>query len=115
MILRFINVLVKLPKRQASNFIHGYQLWYRGRDENIPAELYAVNGNGESAYEKPAYVDHYTFFVSEQGRGLSIFVCIIYQNLAALPEVDGIHLDYIRFPDVILAKGLWKKLRFGDG
>ena len=30
-------------------------------------------------------------------------------NIAALEEVDGIHLDYIRFPDVILARGLWDK------
>jgi hypothetical protein len=33
----------------------------------------------------------------------------LYGKVADLPEVDGIHLDYIRFPDVILAEGLWKK------
>ena len=26
-----------------------------------------------------------------------------------MTEIDGIHLDYIRFPDVILAEGLWDK------
>ena len=33
----------------------------------------------------------------------------MYGTIADVPEVDGIHLDYIRFPDVILGKGLWKK------
>ena len=37
------------------------------------------------------------------------YLSALYTKIAALPEVDGIHLDYIRFPDVILAKGLWKK------
>jgi hypothetical protein len=33
----------------------------------------------------------------------------MYGRIADIPEVDGIHLDYIRYPDVILARGLWKK------
>jgi hypothetical protein len=33
----------------------------------------------------------------------------MYAAVADVPEVDGIHLDYIRFPDVILARGLWEK------
>ena len=34
------------------------------------------------------------------------FLAEMYGNVAAVEEVDGIHLDYIRFPDVILAEGL---------
>lgn len=80
----------------------------QGRDKNIPAELYAVNGNGDSAYDKPAYVDHYTFLCPNQEE-VYLFLSDLYVSIAQLPEVDGVHLDYIRYPDVILAKGLWNK------
>ena len=33
----------------------------------------------------------------------------MYTSIAEVEYVDGIHLDYIRFPDVILARGLWDK------
>ena len=32
-----------------------------------------------------------------------------YSKIAEIPEVDFIHLDYIRYVDVILARGLWDK------
>ncbi|WP_372754693.1 hypothetical protein [Labilibaculum sp.] len=80
----------------------------QGRGENIPAEFYAVNGNGESAYDKPAYVDHYTFLCPNKEEVYE-YLSDLYGKIAALPQVDGIHLDYMRFPDVILAKGLWEK------
>ena len=31
-----------------------------------------------------------------------------YLQMARLPYVDGMHLDYIRYPDVILPVSLWK-------
>ncbi len=37
------------------------------------------------------------------------FLKNMYLQIADVQHLDGIHLDYIRFPDVILAKGLWKK------
>ena len=37
------------------------------------------------------------------------FLSEMYGAVADVEEVDGIHLDYIRFPDVILARGLWDK------
>ena len=33
----------------------------------------------------------------------------LYGKVADIPEVDYIHLDYIRYVDVILARGLWEK------
>ena len=32
-----------------------------------------------------------------------------YGQIADIPEVDFVHLDYIRYVDVILARGLWEK------
>ena len=71
-------------------------------------EWYAVNGLGESAYDKPAYVAHYQF-VCPNREEVYQFLEELYGPIADIPEVDGIHLDFIRFPDVILAPGLWKK------
>lgn len=77
------------------------------RDELKP-EWYAVNGKGESAYDKPAYVPHYHFLCPSR-PGVQDFLTDMYGKIANLEEVDAIHLDYIRFPDVILARGLWEK------
>ena len=85
----------------------GYQHCQQPRPELKP-ELYAVNGLGESAYDKPAYVDHYKFLCPNREEVYQ-FLENMYGKIADLPEVDGIHLDFIRFPDVILARGLWEK------
>ncbi len=74
----------------------------------IDPDWYAVNGLGESALEKPAYVAYYTFLCPNR-EGVYNYLDSLYEAVARLPEVDGIHLDYIRFPDVILARGLWDK------
>ncbi len=74
----------------------------------LKKEWYAINGNGESAYDKPAYVSHYTFLCPSR-EGVYEFLADVYGKIAEVAEVDAIHLDYIRFPDVILARGLWDK------
>lgn len=74
----------------------------------LKPEWYAVNGLGESAYDKPAYADHYKFLCPSHPEVYQ-FLENMYSSVAEVPEVDGIHLDFIRFPDVILAEGLWEK------
>jgi uncharacterized lipoprotein YddW (UPF0748 family) len=74
----------------------------------LKKEWYAVNRLGESAFEKPAYVDYYKFLCPSREEVYQ-FLENMYGRIADLPEVNGIHLDYIRFPDVILAEGLWEK------
>jgi len=74
----------------------------------LKKEWYAVNGQGDTAYNKPAYVDHYKFLCPNREEVYQ-FLEKMYGRIADVPEVDAIHLDFIRFPDVILAKGLWKK------
>lgn len=80
----------------------------QGENSKISKELYAHNRNGESAFDKPAYVPYYTFLCPSK-EGTYTFLSDLYGSVAAVPEIDGIHLDYIRFPDVILAEGLWDK------
>ena len=75
---------------------------------DIDPEWYGINGKGESAYDKPAYTSYYHFLCPSKPQVYS-YLENLYSRVADVPEVDGIHLDYIRFPDVILAKGLWAK------
>lgn len=71
-------------------------------------DWYNVNAMGESAVDKPAYVPYYRFL--DPGRPeVRKWVQGIVDDLASIPELTGVHLDYIRHPDAILPKGLWKK------
>ncbi len=75
--------------------------------QNHP-EWFTVSRNGESSLEKPPYVGYYKWVcptrppVREYLRG-------IIDEIAADPNIDGVHLDYIRYCDVILPVGLWAK------
>lgn len=80
----------------------------QGENAKIDKGLYAHNRKGESTFDKPAYVDYYKFLCPNK-EGTYDFLANLYGSVAAVEEVDGIHLDYIRFPDVILAEGLWDK------
>jgi len=74
----------------------------------LDSSLYAVNGLGESALVKPAYVSYYKFLCPNRS-GTIEYLKELYSKVAEVEDLDGIHLDYIRFPDVILARGLWDK------
>ena len=73
-------------------------------------DWYAVNRLGESAHEKPAYVGYYKF-LSPCHPEVQAFIAQRVEALGKIAELDGIHLDYIRYPDVILAKGLQPKYK----
>ncbi len=90
----------------------GFRTWIptmvQAPKEGIDNSWYAYNGLGESAFDKPAYVDYYKFLCPSK-EGTYNFLEGLYTAVAEVPEVDAVHLDYIRFPDVILARGLWDK------
>lgn len=98
----------KLVKQAGMEFHTWIPTMVQGKNPKLKAEWYAINGNGESALDKPAYVPHYTFLCPSK-EGTYNFLADLYGSVAAVEEVDGVHLDYIRFPDVILARGLWEK------
>ncbi len=68
-------------------------------------EWFSVNRNGESTVDKPAYVDYYKFLCPSRPE-VQQFIQQRVAELAQYPALDGIHLDYIRYPDVILAEAL---------
>lgn len=74
----------------------------------MDSTLYAVNRLGQSAYDTQAYVSYYKFLCPNHEEVYE-FLSSLYGSVADIPEVDYIHLDYIRFVDVILARGLWDK------
>ena len=73
-------------------------------------EWFCVNRNGESAWEKPAYVDYYRFLCPSRPEVWEFLKGTV-TELGSIAEIAGIHLDYIRFPDVILAKRF--QLKYG--
>lgn len=88
--------------------------WMWSMPCNIPEiiekhpDWFAVNGKGEPAHEKPAYVDYYKFLCPCHPE-VQDFVQARVEALGRIDGLDGIHLDYIRVPDVILAEGLQPK------
>ncbi len=101
-----------LPLAKAAGLeVHGWMWSMPCNDPAIRAQhpdWFAVNGLGESAGEKPAYVNYYRFLCPNRA-GAQEFIQTTVREIAAISEIDGIHLDYIRFPDVILAEALQPK------
>lgn len=70
-------------------------------------EWYAKNRKGESSWDKPAYVQYYRF-ACPNNEDFVKYLIEDYAKEAEKQYIDGIHLDYVRYPDVILPVGLWK-------
>lgn len=98
----------KIAKSAGLEFHTWIPTMNQGKNPLIQPDWYAINGKGESAYDKPPYVSYYRFLCPNREEVFQ-FLANMYSAVADVPEVDGIHLDYIRFPDVILARGLWDK------
>lgn len=86
-----------------------YWKWTMNRAELLDKhpEWYAVNRKGESSFDKPAYVNYYRFLCPSRPE-VAEYLAEDYIKSANLPYVDGMHLDYMRLPDVILPVSLWK-------
>jgi hypothetical protein len=98
----------KIAKKTGLEFHAWIPTMVQNKNPEIKPEWYALNGLGESALDKPAYVSYYRF-VCPNREEFYRYLAEMYGRIADLPEIDGIHLDYIRYPDVILARGLWEK------
>lgn len=91
--------------------VHGW-LWQM--PNNIPAiaekhpQWFAVNGLGQPTHTNPAYVDYYKFMCPNNPE-VQEYLRLRIKSLAAVNGLAGVHLDYIRLPDVILAEALQPK------
>ena len=71
-------------------------------------DWYNVNARGESAHDKPAYVDYYKFLDPARPE-VREYIRDAVSEIAAIPGLASVHLDYVRHPDAILPSGLWSK------
>jgi uncharacterized lipoprotein YddW (UPF0748 family) len=71
-------------------------------------EWFSVSREGKSSLTHPPYVPYYQWLCPTR-PAVRDYLRGIVDELAAHPSVDGVHLDYIRHPDVILPVGLWSK------
>jgi hypothetical protein len=80
------------------------------RAENVKAhpEWYAVSRNGVSTATKPPYVDYYKFMCPSRPE-VREYLRAFVGELASMDGLSSVHLDYIRYPDVILPVALWPK------
>ena len=78
--------------------------------DGCDASWYTVNRFGQSASkpEHRAYVSYYQTLDPHHPEVMK-FLVGKYRELSAIPGVDYVQLDYIRYADVILAEGLWPK------
>jgi len=81
----------------------------RGEKELLEnnADWYAVSRNGKSCATNPPYVDYYRWLCPSKPEALD-FLKNQVKNILAKDYVDGIHLDYVRYCDVILPVNLWQ-------
>jgi len=77
--------------------------WVR---DNHP-DWYQVSRSGKSCFDKPPYVDYYRW-LSPVIPGVVQYIKEKFAEVAVKEGVDGMHFDYVRYPDVILPKALWK-------
>ena len=75
--------------------------------ENHP-DWFSISREGKPSHTDPAYVGYYKFMCPCHPE-VQEFVGNNVAALAKIEDLDGIHLDYIRQPDVILAEALQPK------
>jgi uncharacterized lipoprotein YddW (UPF0748 family) len=105
-----IEKIVPLAKK--SNIkVHGW-MWTLNRPGDTIAnknpDWYAVNRNGQNSLEYRAYVNYYQWLSPFHPEARNH----IKNNAKRLMEIEGlesVHLDYVRFPDVILGADLQPK------
>jgi hypothetical protein len=85
-------------------------MWTMNRAElvNIHPDWYAKNRNGESCADKPPYVDYYRWLCPSRPE-VQQYLEQQVNDILTRDYVDGIHLDYVRYCDVILPANLWSK------
>lgn len=98
----------KIAKDSGLEFHTWIPSMVQATNPKLKHEWYAVSGKGESAFDKPPFVNFYKFLCPNREEVYQ-FLSDMYGAIADVPNVDGVHLDYIRFPDVILGRGLWDK------
>ena len=86
--------------------VHAW-FWTMNRGDAKP-EWLSYNREGQSLADRKAYVDYYRFMCPAIPE-VQDFVLQKMDALAGVEGLSGIHMDYIRYVDAILPRGLWDK------
>jgi len=89
--------------------LHAWQTILRRYDDQLlseHADWYTVSRDGKSTAEHPPFVDYYKWLCPTKPEVRNYLTKLV-EDLAEVPNIDGVHLDYIRHSDVILARDLW--------
>lgn len=85
--------------------VHAWMITLQRGDDNFLIEnhpdWFMVNRNGESSVDKPAYVDYYKWLCPTRPEAQQYILDKV-DNILQYSEISSVHLDYIRFPDIIL-------------
>lgn len=68
-------------------------------------QWYMVSREGKSCYDHRPYVDYYQWLCPTNPESKAHILSLV-ENLAQVPDIESVHLDYIRFPDIFLPIGL---------
>jgi hypothetical protein len=83
-------------------------IWTFNRAELVAThpEWYSKNRNGDSCADKPPYVNYYRWLCPSRPE-VQQYLDDLVTGILAKDYVDGIHLDYVRYCDVVLPVNLW--------
>lgn len=84
-------------------------MWIMNRAETLKSnpEWAAVNRKGEGCAVTPPYVDYYKWMCPSRPEVAKHIAEDVKQQLGK-DYVDGIHMDYVRYCDVVLPVNLWE-------
>ncbi len=85
-------------------------MWTLNRGEMMEQhpEWYSINRKGESCVDAPPYVDYYRWLCPSR-PAVQDYISGVVDGYLQKDYIDGIHLDYVRYCDVILPSALWEK------
>jgi Glycosyl hydrolase-like 10 len=85
-------------------------MWTFNRAELVDThpEWYSKNRNGESCADHPPYVTYYRWLCPSRPE-VQQYLEQQVNDILDKDYVDGIHLDYVRYCDVVLPVNLWSK------
>lgn len=89
--------------------LHAWQTILRRYNKELlseHADWYTVSRDGKSTAEHPPFIDYYKWLCPTKPE-VRAYLTNFVEDLAVVPNIDGVHLDYIRHSDVILARDLW--------
>lgn len=84
-------------------------MWTMNRGDILARhpEMAAVSRSGKATDKNPPYVDYYRWMCPTY-PGLADTLSKEVENQCKKDYIDGIHLDYVRYCDAVLAVSLWK-------